>query len=380
MQRVVMIPACLLLLLLPTEARLRTSVQAAVSLNATAGQRLKAAQVSTCTCDCCLLEKAKSEGSKLSCVPRGGPQAPHTHAGDGGCEALCSRPEDLSLAELESFGKEMDYTMFCNAACRPMGVSTDMLCATLEEAEASAKSLSVASESAETASGKPSEKKVPDGEEIAENLAEVAMLRAERRAREAKQAAALSHYAYEKLKISREKAADAAGQAALEEVIIDTRKDSNEAAKIRTGWEDGARDHAMQKALVAAAPYKTAKLQTLRVAEAWDKSAADYASTGKQYEAYAMRKQLQEKALKKSLETEASAELNEELISAEASAKESVKTADKYIEEARTARKEAAKIRAQSGWDDQAEAAAAAHAMYADLPKGVSPPLLPPLP
>merc|ERR1719267_99148 len=113
------------------------------------------------------------------------------------------------------------------------------------------------------------------------------MLRAERRAREAKQSAALSHYAYEKLKASRKAAA---GQAALETVIIDTRQDSNEAVKIRTGWEDGAREHAQSKALVAAAPYKTAKLQTLRVAEAWEKSAADYSSAGKQYEAYAMRK------------------------------------------------------------------------------------------
>lgn len=254
MQLTAMIPTCLLLLLLSTEARLRTSTERRVSLNATASKR-----AADCSCDCCLTEKAKSESSRLACVPRGGPQAPYTDVGDGGCEALCSRPDDLKLAALESLGKEVDYSMFCTAACRPMGSSTDLLCATVQEAEAAEQAkLAVATESAAT-SETPADKKVPEGEEIAESLAEVSLLRAERRAREAKQSAALSHYAYEKLRASRKAAAEAAGQAALETVIIDTRQDSNEAVKIRTGWEDGAREHAQSKALVAAAPLQDGK-------------------------------------------------------------------------------------------------------------------------
>ena len=35
-----------------------------------------------------------------------------------------------------------------------------------------------------------------------------------------------------------------------QEVILDARKDAGEAVKIRAGWEDAARAHAAQKAVV----------------------------------------------------------------------------------------------------------------------------------
>ena len=38
--------------------------------------------------------------------------------------------------------------------------------------------------------------------------------------------------------------------AASQEVILDARKDAGEAVKIRAGWEDAARAHAAQKAVV----------------------------------------------------------------------------------------------------------------------------------
>jgi len=71
----------------------------------------------------------------------------------------------------------------------------------------------------------------------AETLAEAELTRAERHAREAKESAALARYAYEKLAASQEAAADAAGQAVLEDVILDARRDAREAMKLQVAPE-----------------------------------------------------------------------------------------------------------------------------------------------
>jgi len=139
------------------------------------------------------------------------------------------------------------------------------------------------------------------GEVAAESLAEVALMQAKRHAREAKQSAALARFAYEKLAKSRETAAEAAGQAVLEDVIIDARKDAGEAVKIRAGWEDEARAHAAQKAVAAAAVYKKAKLRDLQVAEAWEHQATLLLKTSRQYEEYASRQEMKEKKIKAAL-------------------------------------------------------------------------------
>lgn len=71
----------------------------------------------------------------------------------------------------------------------------------------------------------------------AESVAELALLRAQRHAREARESAALARYAYEKLAKSRDVAVETAGDAALEDVIKDARQDATEAVKILRGSE-----------------------------------------------------------------------------------------------------------------------------------------------
>lgn len=71
----------------------------------------------------------------------------------------------------------------------------------------------------------------------AESVAELALLRAQRHAREAQESAALAKYAYEKLAKSRDVAVETAGDAALEDVIKDARQDASDAVKILRGSE-----------------------------------------------------------------------------------------------------------------------------------------------
>jgi len=318
-----------------------------------------------------------------------------TESGDGGCETLCLKPDEGKAAEFfADSGREVDYSRFCMAACQPVGDSKDLLCAEKDEVSEAPPAVALAASAPAAAdaavagpAASPAAADVADEagsnqeERVAEQLAEAAVLQAAHRATEAKQAAALSRYAYEKLTHSRNEAAEAAGQAALEEVIIDARKDAGEATKIRLGWEEGAKAHAAQKALVAAAVYKNAKVKALSVADAWEQSAADLLKVGKQYEEYSTRQQMGEREIKKQLEDDASnAELLAKLHSAEVAVEHGMVAAKKYVKQANAAKDEAARIRANGAWYDQAEAAAAAHAMYADLPKGVMPPPLPPLP
>eukprot|EP00930_Biecheleria_cincta_P057355 TRINITY_DN4330_c0_g3_i1.p1 TRINITY_DN4330_c0_g3~~TRINITY_DN4330_c0_g3_i1.p1 ORF type:complete len:402 (+),score=120.06 TRINITY_DN4330_c0_g3_i1:85-1290(+) len=401
-----MSPSCfffvhsLLLLPLFSQAYLRAGSGAGLKVQQETGRAAEA-----CTCDCCLSEVAKSFHSKLACVPRGGSTSLLTEVGDGGCQTLCLKPNEGKVAEFfADSGREVDYSRFCMAACQPMGSSKDLLCADKEEAAEQAPApvvALVASAPAAAASGLASSPAAAEsgiaadlarrthldasgtGEEerVAEQLAEAAVLQAANRATQAKQAAALSKYAYEKLAHSRNEAAEAAGQAALENVIIDARKDAGEAAQIRLGWEETARAHAAQKALVAAAVYKNAKVKSLSIADAWQQSAADLLKVGKQYEEYSTRQQMGEREIKKQLLADASnSELVAKLHAAEVAVEHGMAAAKKYVKQANAAKDEAARIRANGAWYDQAEAAAAAHAMYADLPKGVMPPPLPPLP
>lgn len=342
-----------------------------------------------CSCDCCLSETSHEQ---LACVPRGGPTALFTESGDGGCETLCLKPEEGKAAEFfADSGREVDYSRFCMAACQPVGASKDLLCAEKEEVSEATPAVALAASAPAAAdaavAGPAASPPATDEagrnqeEQVAEQLAEAAVLQAAHRATEAKQAAALSRYAYEKLTKSRNEAAEAAGQAALEEVIIDARKDAGEATQIRLGWEEAAKAHAAQKALVAAAVYKNAKVKSLSVGDAWEQSAADLLKVGKQYEEYSTRQQMGEREIKKQLEDDASnSELLTKLHSAEVAVEHGMVAAKKYAKQANAAKDEAARIRANGAWYDQAEAAAAAHAMYADLPSGVMPPPLPPLP
>eukprot|EP00439_Symbiodinium_sp_Y106_P033588 s791_g4.t1 len=220
-----------------------------------------------------------------------------------------------------------------------------------------------------------------DGQAAAESLAEAAMLRAARHAREAKHSAAVARRAYEQLAAARQKAAEAAGQKVLEDAIIDTRKDAAVAAKMRQGWEDQQRTIAAQRGVVAAAAYKKAKLQALAVADAWDQHAGDLSKAGRQYEGFAVREQLQEKKLKEQLQKEGdNPEVLKAMQAAEVNMNEGLKSSERYEEEAQQARKEADGIRSNATWYEKAEVAAAYHAMYAELPKGVTPPMLPTLP
>jgi len=382
-----MSPSCLCLLLLPllTQAYLRAG----------SGNGLKAQQkvgrvAEACTCECCLSEEAKSFQSKLACVPRGGASSLLTETGDGDCQTLCLKPDEGKVAEFfADSGREVDYSRFCMAACQPMGSSKDLLCADKEEAAAPVVALAASAPAAAAASGPAAPPAAAEEdaagnsqeEQVAEQLAEAAVLQAANRATQAKQAAALSKYAYEKLAHSRNEAAEAAGQAALEEVIIDARKDAGEATQIRLGWEEQAKAHAAQKALVAAAVYKNAKVKSLTIADAWEQSAADLLKVGKQYEEYSTRQQMGEREIKKQLEDDASnSALLAKLHTAEVAVEHGMVAAKKYAKQANAAKDEAARIRGNGAWYDQAEAAAAAHAMYADLPTGVMPPPLPPLP
>jgi len=374
----------LLLLPLFTQAYLRAG-----SSNGLKAQQKVGRAAEACSCECCLSEVAKSFHSKLACVPRGGASSLLTESGDGGCQTLCLKPDEGKVAEFfADSGREVDYSRFCMAACQP-GSSKDLLCADKEEVAVAPVVALAASAPAAAASGLVSspaaaeEDAAGNGQEeqVAEQLAEAAVLQASHRATQAKQAAALSKYAYEKLVHSRNEAAEAAGQAALEEVIIDARKDAGEATQIRLGWEEQAKAHAAQKALVAAAVYKNAKVKSLGIADAWEQSAADLLKVGKQYEEYSTRQQMGEREIKKQLEDDASnSELLAKLHTAEVAVEHGMVAAKKYAKQANAAKDEAARIRTNGAWYDQAEAAAAAHAMYADLPKGVMPPPLPPLP
>lgn len=377
---------CLLLLPLLTQAYLRAGSGSGLKAQQKVGRAAEA-----CTCECCLSEEAKSFHSKLTCVPRGGAASSLlTETGDGGCQTLCLKPDEGKIAEFfADSGREVDYSRFCMAACQPMGSSKDLLCADKEEAAAPLVALAASAPAAAAASGPASSPAAAEEdaagnsqeEQVAEQLAEAAVLQAANRATQAKQAAALSKYAYEKLAHSRNEAAEAAGQAALEEVIIDARKDAGEATQIRLGWEEQSKAHAAQKALVAAAIYKNAKVKSLTIADAWEQSAADLLKVGKQYEEYSTRQQMGEREIKKQLQDDASnSELLAKLHTAEVTVEHGMVAAKKYAKQANAAKDEAARIRGNGAWYDQAEAAAAAHAMYADLPKGVMPPPLPPLP
>lgn len=115
------------------------------------------------------------------------------------------------------------------------------------------------------------------------------------------------------------------------------------------------------------------------MAEAWEKQATDLAQTSRQYEEYAVQQEMKEKKIKAEVrkgDTSRRSELQE----VEVEVNEGVDAAHRYEEEAQAARKEAEGIRANSSWYDQAEKAAAAHTLYAELPKSVIPPPLPPLP
>eukprot|EP00434_Breviolum_minutum_P013009 symbB.v1.2.011465.t1/scaffold770.1/size163962/1 len=240
----------------------------------------------SCSCNCCFAAE-RSQG--LTCVP-----------GDN-CRLCAPGALQSSFAALYN---EVDYSRYCFAKCQPGSQEQCVERETLhkdthlrllrEEGD------NVAAPAAAPASADLSEVK-HTGEVAAESLAEVALMQAKRHAHEAKQSAALARFAYEKLAKSREAAAEAAGQAVLEDVIIDARKDAGEAVKIRAGWEDEARAHAAQKAVAAAAVYKKAKLRDLQVAEAWEHQATLLLKTSRQYEEYASRQEMKEKKVKAAL-------------------------------------------------------------------------------
>ncbi|CAJ1393164.1 unnamed protein product [Effrenium voratum] len=315
---------------------------------------------SACSCDCCL-------ASTSGCAPR------------GDCRLCAPGALQESFAALEN---EVDYSRFCHAACQPLSSEQGEPCSERsQEASLVGLAASPAAAPASAPASAPSAAQQGQGEAAAASLAEVALLRAQRHAREAKQSAALARYAYEKLAKSRQMAAEAAGQAALEDVILDARKDAKEATEIRAGWEDQMRAQASQKAVVAAAVYKKAKLRNLAVAEAWDKHATDLTKTSRQYEEYAMRQEIQEKKLKATVaQGSSSPSALKRLHDAEVNVNEGLRAVRRYEEDAQAARREAAGIRANASWYDEAEAAAAAHALYAALPEGVVPPPLPALP
>jgi len=222
--------------------------------------------------------------------------------GDG-CR-LCA-PGAVLQASFAALHNEVDYSRYCFAACHPLSSKEDAPCEERDNSQEAQTQLLRAPKTAAPAAAPAAPLSASElehtGEVAAESLAEVALLRAQRHAREAKQSAALARYAYEKLAKSREEASEAAGQAALEDVILDARKDAGEAVKIRAGWEDAARAHAAQKAVVAAAVYKKAKLRDLQVAEAWEKQATLLLKTSRQYEEYAARQEMKEKKLKQAL-------------------------------------------------------------------------------
>eukprot|EP00435_Cladocopium_sp_Y103_P051184 s681_g15.t2 len=275
---------CVLLLFLP--------VQAIVSRRQASNSSRPV--LDPCACSCCA---ASQRSTGLSCVPRG-----------DGCR-LCA-PGAVLQASFAALHNEVDYSRYCFAACQPLSSKEDGPCEERENSQEThlqtqllrAPDAASAPAAAPAAAAPMSASELEHtGEVAAESLAEVALLRAQRHAREAKQSAALARYAYEKLAKSREEASEAAGQAALEDVILDARKDAGEAVKIRAGWEDAARAHAAQKAVVAAAVYKKAKLRDLQVAEAWDKQATLLLKTSRQYEEYAARQEMKEKKLKQAL-------------------------------------------------------------------------------
>jgi len=346
--------------------------------------------VASCTCDCCLAQRAKvADNRDLSCVPRGGPAAAVTEYGSGGCEALCAKPAGPLGDSFAALGSEVDYSRFCMAACRPIGPEVNTLCGTLDEATQAVTQLGLTS-SSESEKGEPltaAEKArklefEAQGSEAALHLAKGAMMRAEQRAREAKQAAALAKFAYEKMDKSRDLASEAAGQAALDNVIVEARMDSAKVAAIRAGWERTQQETAQRKAIAAAAPYKTAKLNTLRVADAWDKSAGDFEMLARRFEAQAQKATESGKLLMSGLPDGAPVpEATEaKLRELDLKSKEGLQFAEAYNSKVQEAKLTAQKIRDQAPWYDQAEVAAAENAMAATLPAGVAAPAMPPLP
>eukprot|EP00933_Yihiella_yeosuensis_P023641 TRINITY_DN1839_c1_g1_i1.p1 TRINITY_DN1839_c1_g1~~TRINITY_DN1839_c1_g1_i1.p1 ORF type:complete len:423 (-),score=116.63 TRINITY_DN1839_c1_g1_i1:134-1402(-) len=391
--------------------------------------------VADCSCDCCLSARAnRADNEKLSCVPRGGPVAPQTELGQGNCDALCLKPQDQLGESFAAVGSEVDYSRYCSAACAPAGEILDALCANAQEVKAAQVQLdelpAVGLAAKKAPESNPEKEELESlGEQAAVSLAKAAMMRAERHAREAKQSAKLAQFAYEQLQKSREAASNAAGQAALEKVIIEARQDANRAGAIRVGWEDKQRAGAVHQAIVAAALYKREKNKALALAEEWDNSARDFEKAVTEYEGYSERQLVKGNSLRTQLATmqanlkvvtrelnaindvtnkteprndvtgkplsEEETEQREqnkkayeeriptlvtEIHNAEEKASEGAAASDRYSEQARESRKTAQKIRDQSGWYDQAEAAAAANKMYSMLPKDVMAPMMPPLP
>jgi hypothetical protein len=320
---------------------------------------------------------------ELSCVPRAGAIAGMNSAGDGGCDITCSKPAGPLGDSFAALTSEIDYSRFCSAACRPIGSTRNMLCATMKDATEYAMM-----QLRQTQTDEPEETNTEEdqdyaaGSQTAIMLAKGALLRAELHAKEAQESAALSKLAYEKLVESRKVAADAAGQAALEKAIAEVKEDSASAAALRAGWEEKARDVAVHKALGAATVYKMAKDKAMRTADDWEKNAEELTKVTKKYEDYAEDLANQQSQLEKDVTEykEAPADLLSQLQTVQNKASQALKAAQRYGEQAQNAAAQATAIRANSSWYDEAETQAAQHALLTSLPEGVAVPPLPPLP
>lgn len=316
---------------------------------------------------------------ELSCVPRAGTIAGTNRAADGGCTVTCSKPVGPLGDSFAALTSEIDYSRFCSAACRPIGLARNMLCATTKDAAEYAM-MQLTDEPEEANSEEDQD--YAAGSQTAVMLAKGALLRAELHAKEAQESAALSKLAYEKLVESRKVAADAAGQAALEKVIAEVKEDSSSAAALRAGWEEKARDVAVHKALASASGYKIAKDKAMRTADDWEKNSEELTKITKQYEDYAEDLANQQSQLEKQVTEykEAPAELLSQLQAVQNKASKALKAAQQYGEQAQNAAAQATAIRANSSWYDEAETQAAQHALLTSLPEGVAVPPLPPLP
>lgn len=290
---------------------------------------------------------------------------------------MCQATDDV-VAFFQSTSSQVDYARYCLAACSPTDDDeVDQLCLAAGLGQGGAGNRSAAAKPELVAAALDS--KVSQGTEQAPpvssaviQLARAEMLQAKKHAMTAGASAKAAREAYEAIKSNAEKMGLAAGKATVDEMRKEAGRQAKRALTIRQKWEDGVRLNAAKAAIAAAVVYQNAKGRDMLLAGAWQGRAGQFASAASSSEKAAQ----DDEAIAARYRRQKNAKLAKEYAT---QASMAFQVADEYSKRAAASSKQADAIRRGAMWYDFAAQSAADNVIYASMPAGVMPPVMPPL-
>lgn len=331
-----------------------------------------------CSCDCCIAQAARTVSAGGACIPRV-EGAAEVAGASSGCSKVCG-VLDAQRALFDARTAQVDYSRYCPSFCVSLG-SDDwgqqtpqaeaMLCA-------SRASLFVApgrrplgllagrgGEPAPAPAPAPAASlKVAEVSDSILSLAKGEMMTARRHAAAAGMSARAARQAYEDVLAAAQKMGQEVGQGVLKQVQDAAAQQATEALQMRLRWEDAQRSKANKAAAAAVAMYQQAQQRDANIETSWRQRADEFAEAQKQEDQRASKAATQAEIYRDGGDPQGADDFTQQ-------AEASLARAKQYGLEAQAAREQAAEIEKTSEVYPEAMQAAAARALYDNLPPDV---------